>query len=220
MKKLLLLSLAFLLSFYSFGQHKKVKITTPYGKMILALSDETPAYRDNFVQLVKKRFYDGLLFHRVMKEFMIQGGDPQSKNAKPGEMLGSGDVGYTIPAAFKPGLFHRKGALAAARQGDAVNPRKASSGCQFYIVEGKKYTDGELDQIEARTGRQFTAGEREAYKTVGGTPFLDGAYTVFGELVKGMEVLDKIAGAATDGHDRPSRDIPMKIRIYHKFLLF
>lgn len=202
------------------AQHKKIKIKTTYGNMILSLSDETPAYRDNFIKLVRKHFYDGLLFHRVIKDFMIQGGDPDSKNAKPGEMLGNGDIGYTIPADFKPGLFHRKGALAAAREGDQVNPQKASSACQFYIVEGKKYSDGELDRIAARTGHDFTPDQRQVYKTVGGTPFLDGSYTVFGQLIKGMDVLDKIAAAATDGNDRPTSDVRMKIRVYHKFLLF
>lgn len=211
--------LAFI-GFHAEAQHKKVKIITPYGKMIVALSDETPAYRDNFIKLIKKRFYDGLLFHRVIKDFMIQGGDPNSKNAKPGEMLGNGDVGYTIPADFKKDLFHRKGALAAARQGDQVNPEKASSGCQFYIVQGKKYTDQELDRVEARTGHHFTDKERQVYKTIGGTPFLDGGYTVFGQLIKGMDVLDKIADVSTDANDRPEKDVKMKIRMYHHFLFF
>lgn len=202
------------------GQSRRVRITTPYGKMILSLSDETPAYRDNFIRLVKKHFYDGLLFHRVIKGFMIQGGDPASRHARPGEMLGEGDVPYTIPADFHADLFHRKGALAAARQGDAVNPSRASSGCQFYIVQGKKYTDAELNAIERRTGHHFTPAQRKAYETEGGTPFLDGAYTVFGQLVKGMDVLDKIASVPTDAHDRPEKNVPMKIRIVHKFLFF
>lgn len=202
------------------AQSRRIKIITPYGKMILSLSDETPAYRDNFIRLVKKRFYDGLLFHRVIKDFMIQGGDPGSRHAKPGEMLGSGGVSYTIPADFHPDLFHRKGALAAARQGDAVNPSRASSGCQFYIVEGKKYTAAELDGIERRTGHHFTSGQRKAYETEGGTPFLDGAYTVFGQLVKGMDVLDRIASLPTDAYDRPQENVSMKIRLVHKFLFF
>lgn len=219
-KTFLLVAILAFVGFHAEAQHKKVKIITPYGKMIVALSDETPAYRDNFIKLVKKHFYDGLLFHRVIKDFMIQGGDPNSKNAKPGEMLGNGDVGYTIPASFKPDLFHRKGALAAARQGDNVNPQKASSGCQFYIVQGKKYTDQELDRIEAHTGHHFTNEERNIYKTIGGTPFLDGNYTVFGQLIKGMDVLDKIADVSTDNNDRPEKDVKMKIRLYRKFLLF
>lgn len=220
MKKFILISLSVLFSIPVFAQHKKVKIITPYGKMILELSDETPAYRDNFIKLVKKHFYDGLLFHRVIKNFMIQGGDPNSRNAKPGELLGNGGVGYTIPANFKTNLFHQKGALAAAREGDNVNPTKASSGCQFYIVQGKKYTSEQLDQIEARTGYHFTAEQRKVYETIGGTPFLDGNYTVFGQLIKGMDVLDKIAAVPTDANDRPEKDIPMKIRIVHKFLFF
>lgn len=224
MKQALKLSLTFILLWVigtqTFAQHKKVKITTPYGKMILALSDETPQYRDNFIKLVKNHFYDDLLFHRVIKAFMIQGGDPDSKNAKPGDLLGNGDVGYTIPADFHQDLFHRKGALASAREGDQVNPQKAGSGCQFYIVQGKKYTDEQLDQIEARTGYHFTAEQRQVYKTIGGTPFLDGNYTVFGQLIKGMDVLDKIASVPTDQNDRPKKDVRMKIRMYHKFLFF
>lgn len=220
MKKFLILGLLLMFGYQSFAQHKKIKIITPYGKMILELSDETPAYRDNFIKLVKKHFYDGVLFHRVIKDFMIQGGDPDSKNAKPGELLGNGDVGYTLPADFKTNLFHQKGALAAAREGDDVNPTKASSGCQFYIVQGKKYTNKQLDEIEARTGHRFTKEQKEVYETIGGTPFLDGSYTVFGQLIKGMDVLDKIASVPTDANDRPKKNIPMKIRIVHKFLFF
>lgn len=220
MKKLFLILISSLFLCQAFAQKRQVKIMTPYGKMILALSDETPAYRDNFIKLVKKHFYDELLFHRVIKNFMIQGGDPDSRNAKPGELLGNGDVGYTIPADFKTNLFHQKGALAAAREGDNVNPTKASSGCQFYIVQGKKYTSTQLDQIEARTGHHFTTEQRKVYETIGGTPFLDGNYTVFGQLIKGMDVLDKIAAVPTDANDRPEKDIPMKIRIVHKFLFF
>ncbi|TAN16378.1 MAG: peptidylprolyl isomerase [Chitinophagaceae bacterium] len=220
MKKIFIIILIIATGYQAFAQHRKIKIITPYGKMILELSDETPAYRDNFIKLVKKHFYDGLLFHRVIKSFMIQGGDPNSRNAKPGELLGNGDVGYTIPAAFKADLFHQKGALAAAREGDDVNPAKASSGCQFYIVQGKKYTSEQLDQIEAGTGHHFTAEQKKIYETIGGTPFLDGSYTVFGQLIKGMDVLDKIASVPTDENDRPKRDVPMKIRMVHKFLFF
>lgn len=219
-KRLLILSFILALGFQLSAQHRKVKIKTPYGKMVFTLSDETPQHRDNFIKLVKDHFYDGLLFHRVIKDFMIQGGDPGSKNAKSGEQLGNGDVGYSIPAEFRGDLFHQKGALAAAREPDFVNPQKASSGCQFYIVQGKKYTDEQLDQIEKRTGHSFSQKQRHVYKTIGGTPFLDGNYTVFGQLVKGMDVLDKIASEPTDDHDRPKKDIPMKIRIVHKFLFF
>jgi len=220
MKKLLIVLAALALAYGADAQKRAVKITTSYGKMIVALSDETPQYRDNFISLVKKRFYDGLLFHRVIHDFMIQGGDPQSRKAKAGTPLGAGDVGYTLPAQFRPDLYHRKGALAAARQGDMVNPEKASSGCQFYIVQGKKYSEDKLNAIERSTGHHFTDKQRKIYETLGGTPFLDGGYTVFGQVVKGMDVLDKIAGVATDGRDRPKKDIPMKIRLVHKFLFF
>lgn len=219
-KKLLLLALLVTVSSRLFAQHRKVKIKTPYGKMIFVLNDETPLHRDNFIKLAKKHFFDGLLFHRVIDSFMIQGGDPESKNAKPGAFLGNGKVGYQIPAEFRKNLFHRKGALAMAREGDAVNPERKSSGCQFYIVQGKKYTDKELDRISRRTGRQFTKEEREVYKTIGGTPFLDGRYTVFGQMIKGADVLDRIAAVKTDTNDRPLTDIPMKVRIIHKFLFF
>lgn len=220
MKKLFVTCCALVILCEAQAQKREVKIITPYGKMIIALSDETPRYRDNFIHLVRKRFYDGLLFHRVIRDFMIQGGDPHSRGAASGQPLGDGDVGYTLPARFLPDLYHHKGALAAARQGDQVNPEKASSGCQFYIVEGKKYSDGELSAIEMRTGHPFTADQRKVYETEGGTPFLDGSYTVFGQLVKGTEVLDSIASAPTDARDRPEKDIPMKIRLVHKFLFF
>ena len=129
-------------------------------------------------------------------------------------------MGYTIPTALVPNLFHRKSALAAARQGNMVNPQKASSGCQFYIVEGRKYTDAELSMIQQRTGHTFPESQRTVYESVGGTPFLDGSYTVFGQVIQGLPVLDSIAAVATDGRDRPDRDIPMKIRLVHKFLFF
>lgn len=188
--------------------------------MVFLLSDSTPLHRDNFIKLAKKHFYDGLLFHRVIDSFMIQGGDPDSRDAEPRQLLGNGGPGYQVPAEFRKTLFHRKGALAMAREGDRVNPKRASSGSQFYIVEGKTYTDKELDQISRQTGRTFTKKQRKVYKTIGGTPFLDGRYTVFGYLVKGMDVLDKIAAVKTDQNDRPLEDVPMKVRIVHKFLFF
>ena len=202
------------------AQHRKVLIYTPYGRMTIALSDETPAYRDNFIRLVRKHFFDGLLFHRVIPHFMIQGGDPDSRHAKPGQQLGNGDLGYTLPAAFRPDLFHRKGALAAAREGDEVNPSKASSACQFYLVEGKTYSSAELDAVQARTGHIIPAYQRKVYETEGGTPWLDGNYTVFGQVIKGLRVIDSIASVPTDGQDRPLHDIPMRIRLKHKFLFF
>lgn len=219
-RKVLLLTMLLAISAPLFAQHRKVKIKTPYGKMVFVLSDETPLHRDNFVKLAKQHFYDELLFHRVIDSFMIQGGDPGSKDAEAGVFLGNGNVGYTIPAEFRKNLFHRKGALAMAREGDAVNPKRASSGCQFYIVKGKTYTDKELDRISQRTGHEFTPKQREVYKTIGGTPFLDGRYTVFGQMVKGEEVLDQIAAVKTDRNNRPLTDVPMKVRIVHKFLFF
>lgn len=188
----------------------RVKITTDSGIMVIRLYDKTPKHRDNFIKLANEHFFDSLLFHRVINAFMIQGGDPQSKNAVPGTMLGSGDVGYTIPAEFDSALFHKKGALSAARTN---NPEKASSGCQFYIVHGKKYTDEELSRIEMQTGIKFSPARRNVYKTLGGTPFLDMNYTVFGEVESGWEVIDKIAGVPTAPGDRPIGDVRMYIEV-------
>ncbi len=189
----------------------RVKITTDSGVMIVKLYDSTPLHRDNFVKLVKEGFFDSLLFHRVIPGFMIQGGDPLSKNAIPGDMLGSGgDNLERIPAEFKPFLFHKKGVLAAARDG---NPQKASSACQFYLVEGKVFTDSELNNIEMSKPAKYTVEQKNIYKTIGGTPFLDQEYTVFGEVEKGIEVIHKIAMAQRDGRDRPMGDIRMYIEI-------
>lgn len=190
----------------------KVRIETPYGDMVVKLYDETPKHRDNFVKLVKEGFYDGLLFHRVIGNFMIQGGDPDSKGAPANRMLGMGDVGYTIPAEFVKGLYHKKGALAAARQGDAVNPAKASSGCQFYIVQGQVYPQEMFAMFESR-GLTLNDEQKQLYSTVGGTPHLDGDYTVFGEVIEGLDVIDKIAAVQTNGADRPVEDIWMKMRL-------
>ena len=184
----------------------RVKLTTDSGVIIIRLYDKTPKHRDNFVKLVNAKFFDSLLFHRVINQFMIQGGDPQSKTAPSGAMLGSGDVGYTIPAEFDTSLFHKKGALSAAR---TDNPQKASSGCQFYIVQGKTYTDAELNMMEQQMNIKFSPKKRKAYKTIGGTPFLDMNYTVFGEVESGFEVIDKIAMVAKDPYDRPLGDIHM-----------
>ncbi len=184
----------------------RVKLTTDSGVIILRLYDKTPKHRDNFVKLVNQHFFDSLLFHRVINQFMIQGGDPQSKNAPPGTMLGGGDIGYTIPAEFDSTLFHKKGALAAARTN---NPEKASSGCQFYIVQGRPYSDGELTSMEMQAGIKFSAKKRAIYKTLGGTPFLDMNYTVFGEVESGLGVIDKIASVPKDATDRPLGDIHM-----------
>ena len=185
----------------------QVQLKTSLGDIVIALYDDTPAHKANFEKLVRTYFYDGVLFHRIIKGFMIQGGDPDSKTAKPGQRLGSGDVGYTIPAEFVPEHFHKRGAVCAARMGDNVNPQKASSGCQFYIVDGTVYDNDKLNMIAQRTGKTFTPEQIQAYTTIGGAPFLDGDYTVFGEVIKGMEVVDKIAEQQKDGADRPLEDI-------------
>lgn len=236
-----------------------VKIETTLGDIEVKLYNETPKHRDNFIKLVKDGVYEGTLFHRVIKDFMIQAGDPDSKNAPKGKMLGTGDVGYTVPAEFVyPKYFHKKGALSAARQGDEVNPNKESSGCQFYIVTGKVFSDSTLlnmeqqknqnkvteafnalaqkhmkeiykmrkandqdglfalqdtlfIQAEAEAAKQpdfhFTPEQIKAYTTVGGTPHLDGEYTVFGEVIEGMDVVDKIQQVKTDRSDRPEEDV-------------
>lgn len=242
-----------------------VLIETSLGNIKVKLYDDTPLHRDNFVKLAREGFYDGSLFHRVIRNFMIQGGDPESKDAPAGKQLGSGDPGYTLPAEIVyPKHFHKRGALAAARQGDQVNPEKRSSGSQFYIVWGDKYTVGRLDTLEEqfsqrqeqkiferlvgqhrkeimelqqdgdrdklydlqekliRQAQEEAAGEkavkmtpeqREIYTTVGGTPHLDGDYTVFGEVVEGLDVVEKIQEAATGRGDRPLEDIKMKVKV-------
>ena len=210
----IVLALVLALSSCSTRKEYMVRMFTPAGVVDMKLYDETPAHRDNFVRLVKNHQYDSLLFHRVIKDFMIQGGDPASKNAVPGELLGEGDLGYTVEAEFMPDLhYHRRGALAAAREGDDVNPSKASSACQFYIVWGKVYTKEQLESYmewyKQRTGKELnvTPEQFEAYTTVGGTPHLDGGYTVFGEVVKGLEVIETIQNVKCDGNDRPLRDV-------------
>ena len=187
-----------------------VQITTDYGTMKIRLYNETPKHRDNFIKLASEGFYDGLLFHRVIKEFMIQGGDPQSRDAAPEKMLGAGDVGYKVPAEFNDQLIHKKGTLCAARDG---NPEKASSGCQFYIVQGKKFTPEEIASIEARTGMKYTEAQKNEYATIGGTPQLDKNYTVFGEVIEGMEVIDLIAAVKTRPGDRPEKDVKMTVKV-------
>ena len=188
----------------------RIRITTDSGIIIVRLYDKTPRHRDNFIKLVNNHFYDSLLFHRVIMGFMIQGGDPESKTAVAGAMLGNGDVGYTIPAEFDITLFHKRGALAAARTN---NPEKASSGCQFYIVQGRLFTDAELNEKELQMGKKYTDVQRIIYKTVGGTAQLDMDYTVFGETESGLEVIDKIAGVPRDANDRPLGDLHMKMEI-------
>ena len=182
----------------------QILIKTSMGDITIALYNETPQHRDNFIKLVKESYYDGVLFHRIIKGFMVQTGDPDSKTAKPGQRLGMGGPNYRVPAEFVPSLYHKRGAVAAARDN---NPAKASSGSQFYIVDGEVYSQDKLNMIAARTGKTFSPEQQKAYTTVGGAPFLDGDYTVFGEVVSGMEVVDKIAAQPKDGADRPVTDI-------------
>jgi cyclophilin family peptidyl-prolyl cis-trans isomerase len=195
------------------GDAPVVEIETPYGNIRVKLYNETPLHQENFLKLVSEKYYDDQIFHRVIKGFMIQAGDPDSRNAAPGQALGRGGPGYTIPAEINKDLFHKKGAVAAARLPDNVNPRKESSGSQFYIVQGRKYTPAELDQME-RNGYHilFTEEQRKAYTTIGGTPHLDYDYTVFGEVIDGLDVVDKIASVKKDSRDRPLTDIKIKIR--------
>jgi len=271
MNKLITLSLIILLAgAYScktpvkLGKKNRiVQIDTEYGAVKIKLYDETPGHRDNFIKLAHKGFFDGTLFHRVIDGFMIQGGDPDSKGAKAGMMLGEGGPGYDIPAEFHPNLFHKKGVIAAAREGDQVNPKRESSGSQFYIAQGKVYEpdalealivsinkkranavfenqraqykeeltqlqkDGEFDlfntkmeemkqKIDSISKSQtlvLTDSMKEAYSTIGGIPHLDQAYTVFGEVIEGLGIIDKIAAEETDENNRPLKDVNMKITI-------
>jgi len=190
---------------------RDIEMVTTDGTIILRLSDSTPLHRDNFLRLVKSHYFDSVLFHRVIQYFMIQAGDPASKNAVAGKPLGDSGAPYTIPAEFRISLFHKRGVLAAARESDDTNPLRASSGSQFYIVQGKKYTDSMLNLVEInRLKRKIPDSLREIYKTIGGTPQLDQSYTIFGEVVSGMETVDKIAAAPTskgDDLDRPLTDV-------------
>ena len=279
MKKISILLAALLLCSPKLFSQKKsvvaqdsiVQITTDMGVIKIKLYNETPLHRDNFLSLVRNKTLDSTLFHRVISNFMIQGGDVTSKHAAPDAMLGNGDVGYTIPAEFNPALYHKKGALCAARQGDDVNPLKASSGCQFYIVQGNKFAPGDLDAMEARMNQQgkqkifsdiinrpengnlkarfianqqtgnadsmkvltatiepmidaeaakivpfkYSDEQRKVYATIGGTPHLDGGYTVFGEVIEGLDLIDKIAAVEKNQMDRPTKDIRMYLKIIH-----
>ena len=219
MKKLftIILSLWFVASFAAKPKYQYVKITTIKGEVIIKLYNETPLHRDNFLKLTKDKFFDGTLFHRVIKAFMIQGGDPNSRDAKSEESLGNGGPKYTIPAEFNDSLFHKKGVLAAAREGDSSNPLKASSGSQFYIVQGKIWNDSSLNAVETnRMKFKIPEWQRHVYKTIGGTPHLDRSYTVFGEVVSGLDMVDNIANGATGKGDRPVEDIKMTVRILKK----
>lgn len=187
-------------------------ISTEFGNITIELFDETPVHRDNFIKLAKEGFYDDLLFHRVIKGFMIQGGDPDSQNAAQGVQLGQGGPGYTLDAEIGKG-HHIQGALAAARLGDAGNPERKSSGSQFYIVEGRPINEALLDQIEQNNGITYTPEERQSYIQNGGYPPLDGQYTVFGQVIDGMDVVKKIATVAVDQMKRPTQDVRMSVKI-------
>ncbi len=208
MKKFIFISVAMMLIFAANlnAQDKMVKfiISTEYGDIKGVLYNDTPQHRDNFIKLVEDGWYNGSIFHRIINNFMIQGG----QNAD-----GRQDPGYTVPAEFNPSHYHKKGALAAARMGDQVNPAKASSGSQFYIVHGQVFNDATLDMMEQRSGIVYTPEQRQAYSTVGGAPHLDGAYTVFGQVADGFDVIDKIAAVKTAPGDRPVEDVKMTIKI-------
>lgn len=228
-KKIIYLLLIFLTLFNSEGfsqknkKQTKVLISTEFGDIKLVLFNETPKHRDNFIKLVKEGFYDSLLFHRVMNGFMIQGGDPDSRSAAANAVLGNGGPGYTLPANFDSTLIHRKGALAAARLPDYENPEKSSSGSQFYIVQGKKLTREEVDKIvkkkEKRSGKSYpvyTDEQYAIYAEEGGTPHLDMEYTIFGQVIEGLEVIDLIAKVKTGKANRPINDVKMTIKIVRK----
>ncbi|MEZ4909362.1 MAG: peptidylprolyl isomerase [Saprospiraceae bacterium] len=195
--------------FFGCKEDNIVVISTEFGDMTIQLFDSTPKHTTNFKKLVKEGYYNDLLFHRVINSFMIQGGDPNSRNADANTHLGNGGPEYTIDAEI--GIPHFKGMVAAARLGDSVNPSKASSGSQFYIVHGRKMSDELLNMVEQQKKIKYTQAQREKYLRLGGTPDLDGEYTVFGEVIKGLEVIDKIAAVKTNDNSRPIVDVKMKI---------
>lgn len=190
-----------------------IEITTDFGVIMAELYDATPQHRDNFLKLAGEGYYDGTLFHRVIDGFMIQGGDPNSKNAAAGVPLGSGGPGYQVPGEFVDSLVHIRGAIAAARTGDNVNPERKSSGSQFYIVQGSPVDAGMLDGIEKRKGFKYSPEQRAEYLEHGGTPFLDRDYSVFGRVISGFEVIDQIARVPKDARDRPKSDVKMTIKV-------
>ena len=225
LKKISFLAIFLLSTLFAFSQRTvdqlkkdvsgiQVEMVTSEGEIVLFLYEDTPLHRDNFIKLVKEGFYKGLLFHRVIERFMVQAGDPESREALPGQMLGKGSLDYTIPAEITPGHFHKRGALCAARRGDDVNPKKESSSCQFYIVQGNVWPEGNLVRMAEKMGKKMTPEQFKAYTTVGGAPHLDGDYTVFGEVLKGMEVVDRIASLPRDRFDRPREDVRiLEIRV-------
>ncbi len=191
--------------------NRMVVIETSLGNIEIELYDTTPTHRDNFIKLAEEGFYDGLLFHRVIPGFMAQGGDPDSKNSPPGNPLGQGGPGYKLDAEI--GALHYKGALAAARMNDAVNPEKQSNGSQFYIVQGQPVVERLLQQIEQRNGITYTEEQKQKYLEVGGAPFLDNEYTVFGQVTQGLEVVDLLVALPRDGRDRPLENLEMKVKV-------
>lgn len=216
MKKIVLVLMMALLSapiMAKKNKNKFVEIRTTAGLIKVEVYADVPRHAENFLKLAKEGFYDSLLFHRVIPNFMIQGGDPDSRRAADGQALGNGDLGYKVPAEFMlPKYYHKKGALAAARDG---NPEKASSACQFYLVVGKTFTDAELDKFEQRNGNKYSEQARTDYKTIGGTPHLDGGYTVYGQVVKGQDVVDAISNRPRNTSDRPNENVrilSMKVR--------
>ncbi len=216
MKKSLITCLVFLSTtvLAAKPKHQFVRISTEKGTCVILLYNQTPLHRDNFVKITQEGKLSETLFHRVIKGFMIQGGDPDSKTAKPGQALGDGDWGYTVPAEFRDSLFHKKGVIAAAR--DDI-PSKASSACQFYLAQGKVFTDEQLDLLEQnRLKRKIPTWQREVYKTLGGIPHLDQNYTVFGEVVQGIEMIDTIAAVKTGAADRPVDDVRMTVTVLKK----
>ena len=207
MNKAALLVIIFLfLSSYCFSQ-KKVSILTNKGEIVVQLYNETPKHRSNFIKLVQEDFYDSTLFHRVIADFMIQGGDPQSKSSSNSKELGNGGPGYTIQSEISNEFIHKKGALAAARQGDDINPSRRSSGSQFYIVDGREWPRKYMPKFEEKRGKKYTEEELNIYETIGGTPHLDGQYTVFGEVIQGMNIVEELSKIKTGRADRPTVDI-------------
>jgi cyclophilin family peptidyl-prolyl cis-trans isomerase len=203
--KTLLIILLSCIALTTTAQTHKAKIVTNYGTIIVVLYDDAPKHRDNFIKLAEQHYFDSLLFHRVIDSFVIQAGDPNSKYAKDTAMLGDGDLGYTVPAEIKPERYHKRGALGMARDD---NPEKASSACQFYIVDGKIANDSTFIKARARTnGYEIPETQKQVYRKIGGIPHLDSRYTVFGEVVKGMKIVDKIAKVDTDDNDRPKKEV-------------
>jgi cyclophilin family peptidyl-prolyl cis-trans isomerase len=216
MKRLLFCCIMAVLPFFSFAQENDVivRIETSQGNIDIKLYNDTPLHRDNFIKLVKEGYYNDLLFHRVIRNFMIQGGDPNSRNAAKGEMLGVGGPDYTVPAEIRYNRFHKRGAIAAARKGDSVNPLRESSGSQFYIVQGQVFTEAQLASFRSmENSAGFTTEQVEAYTSIGGSPHLDWEYTVFGEVTEGFDVLEKISQMSVDAYNRPVEDVSYRMYI-------